>query len=242
MKHSNEQSIAVLIELCRDVGVVLSQPMAGEMIRYLAAVVEMNQTINLTRIETMGTGIRLHLLDSLIALPEVMSAVTGELCDIGTGGGFPGLPLALASGRRCVALDSVRKKATAVNEILSGLGLQEICSAVPERAEAHARGNAARYSVVTARALAPLPSVVELAAPLLRTGGTLLAFKGAPTKEEYSAGDAVAKIAGMSCGVVRQLLLPGGGERRSIVCYTKMGASTVPLPRREGLAQHAPLA
>lgn len=241
MKHSVEADVELLISLCLQCGVTVPEGTAREMVRYLAAIVEMNRTINLTRIETMEAGIRLHLLDSLTALPEAMSAIDGELCDIGTGGGFPGVPLALATGRCCVALDSVGKKATAVNEVLAELGMAQTCRAVPARAEAHARTNSGRYAVVTARALAPLPSVVELAAPLLRVGGTLLAFKGAPSNEEYASGERVAEIAGMSPGVIRELLLPGGGERRSIVSYTKVRKSSVSLPRREGLAQHSPL-
>jgi len=242
VKHTNDEHIARLISLCFETGVTLPHSRADRLIAYLAAVVEINRTINLTRIETMDTGIRLHLLDSLTALPEVTSAIDGELCDIGTGGGFPGVPLALASDRHCVALDSVGKKATAVNELLLELGMRDACSAMPERAEAHARSNAGRYAVVTARALAPLPSVVELAAPLLRLGGTFVAFKGAPTSEEYAAGDGVADIVGMTRGAIREFLLPAGGERRSIVCYTKVRTSKVSLPRREGLAQHSPLA
>ena len=242
MKPSEGESHELLSRLCTEAGLTVSHDEVTQMVLYLAAVVAMNRSINLTRIETMSTGVRLHLLDSLVVQPEIEESTQGDMCDIGTGGGFPGVPLSILTGRKCVALDSVGKKAIAVNEILAGQGLQGQCLALPVRAEAHARERPGFYAVVTARALAPLPSVVELAAPLLGQEGTLISYKGAPTDAEIESGDRVAKIVGLRRASTRKLILPDGDDRRTIISYKRVGASAILLPRREGSAQHDPLA
>ncbi len=242
MKHSVSESESLLRDLCAEAGLRISAEKVTQMVAYLAGVVQKNESVNLTRIETMSAGLRLHLLDSIVVQPEIDASVAGAICDIGTGGGFPGVPLAILTDRTCVALDSVGKKATAVNAILAEQGIQSTCRALPERAESHARRRPGGYAVVTARALAPLPSVVELAAPLLAPEGTLVAYKGAPTEEELKAGDRVAKMVGLRRISTRKLNLAGGDERRTIICYRRVDRSSVALPRREGSAQHDPLA
>jgi len=242
VKHSEAQSIELLTDLCKEAGLTVSAEKIDRMVCYLAGVVEMNQSVNLTRIETMAAGVRLHLLDSLLVQPEISACIEGSICDIGTGGGFPGVPLAILTGRPCVALDSVGKKANAVNEILTALGIDDLCKALPERAEAYARRHPGQHAVVTARALAPLPSIVELAAPLLSPGGTLIAYKGAPSDDELESGEVAARIVGLRRSSARKLVLPSGDERRMIICYTKDAISSIALPRREGSAQHDPLA
>jgi 16S rRNA (guanine527-N7)-methyltransferase len=202
---------------------------------------EVNQVINLTRITQRESAVRMHLLDALMALPELLEAAEGPILDLGSGGGIPGVPLAFATGRETVLLDSVSKKGRAVQGILKSEFPDSRISVSPERAEEHARTCAGRYAAVVARAVAPLPSLVELAAPLLLSGGTLIALKGVPDADELASGRRVAELTGMYEAGVRRTTLPGGEERRTIVSYTKSGASKVRLPRRSGLAQHSPL-
>jgi len=213
------------------------------MLQYLMALLDMNTRINLTRITDPESAVRLHLVDSLAALPELSTAPAGDVLDIGSGGGFPGVPLAAVSGREFVLLDSVAKKVTAVASVLDALPSPGSAIAVsPERAEDVARSDPRRFAAVVARAVAPLPSLVELAAPVLMDGGVLIALKGSPEPEEYASGLAAAKLVGMTEQTRRELTLPRGGEVRTIVMYSRTGPSSVTLPRRTGLAQNSPLA
>ncbi|NTU70505.1 MAG: 16S rRNA (guanine(527)-N(7))-methyltransferase RsmG [Coriobacteriia bacterium] len=233
---------ALLASLLNEAGIEISPEAQGAILSYLRALSEINTRINLTRIVDEQDAIRLHLVDSLLALSEVQDAPAGGMLDLGTGGGFPGVPLAVASGRHVDLLDSVAKKVRAVDDVLHGIGLQHLAAGVPMRAEELALQRRDSYSVVTARAVAELPCLVELASPLLATGGRLLAFKGSPSEQEVVRGIDAGKIVGMRLLRRSEFDLPGGGERRSIIVYEKVSRPRVALPRRVGLAKHSPLA
>ena len=226
-----------------ELGLTVDATQQEWMLQYLFAVLDANTRINLTRITDPESAIRLHLVDSLVALPELSTAPLGRVLDIGSGGGFPGVPLAVASGREFVLLDSVAKKIAAVVSVLDALPSPGATIAVSaERAEDVASSDPRGFAAVVARAVAPLPSLVELAAPVLIEGGVLIALKGRPGPEEYASGRAAAKLVGMTELKRRELTLPSGGEMRTIVVYRKTGRSSVALPRRTGLAQNSPLA
>lgn len=231
-----------IIGILGDAGVADPAEVLDTLTKYLALVLEANRRINLTRIVEWDDALRLHVLDSLTCLSEVIRAADGELCDIGTGGGFPGVPLGVASERRTLLVDSVAKKCKAVTEILEsgnfGGGFE--CRAA--RAEELALAEPQRFAVVVCRAVAPLGSLVELAAPLLAVGGSFIALKGDPGPAELESGRAVARLVGLEPGAERRIVLPGGDETRTILTYMKTGRGSVKVPRRIGLAQHQPLA
>ena len=155
---------------------------------------------------------------------------------------MPGLPLMIASLRQGVLIDSVRKKAIAVTGLVEEMGLSNRVQVEGVRAEDYAEQNPGRFSVVVARAVAPLPSLVELAAPLLKKNGVLIALKGSPQPAELEAGARAAKRVGMRLDSSRALTLPGSrAEKRTILVYRKVGEPSIRLPRRVGLAQSAPL-
>lgn len=213
------------------------------LLQYLLLLLEANKRINLTSITDPEVAVRLHLVDSLASLPELADAPIGSLLDIGSGGGLPGIPLATVSGRSGVLLDSVAKKVAAVASVLQSLPSPGTTIEVrAERAEGIGASGKARFAAVVARAVAPLPSLVELAAPLLLDGGTLIALKGTPAESEFRSGSKAAKLVGLEESARRQLRLPGGGEARTIVVYRKTHSSSIDLPRRTGLAQNSPLA
>jgi 16S rRNA (guanine527-N7)-methyltransferase len=139
-------------------------------------------------------------------------------------------------------LDSVAKKIRELDAMISTLGLQGAVTAIATRAESLARSECGGFAVVTARAVSELPALVELAAPLLAECGWLVCFKGSPVPEELERGNRVASLLGMREEYRRSVELPQGAGRRTLVCYVKIGDSSVAVPRREGLAQHSPLA
>lgn len=241
VKHigADERLSGMLLEA----GVELDPTAAAHCVEYLEAVITKNESVNLTAVSEFDAALRIHLLDSLIVLKEVTAAPPGPLLDLGSGGGFPGVPIAIASGRETTLLDSVRKKTDAVDECIAKVGRPGLVArALWGRAEEVAIEKAHYYSVVTARAVAELPILLELASPLLGMGGRLIAMKGDLTDEEASRGAAAASIVGMRVIDRRRYVLPRGGENRTVVVYEQTGKGTVKLPRRVGMASKRPLA
>jgi 16S rRNA (guanine527-N7)-methyltransferase len=156
--------------------------------------------INLTAIRDPVATAREHVLDSLSALPILREHDAARVLDLGSGGGFPGLPLAIGLPDSEVALvDSVGKKAAFLAVVTAALGLAPRVAVVPARAETLAvdRPHRGRWSVVVARAVTSLPALVELALPLLAPDGILVAWKRWPLDDELiGAGRALDALGG----------------------------------------------
>lgn len=238
VKHITEAEVHCVAS---EVGVILDERQAELIAEHGNWLVTANLRVNLTAITEYEKVLRLHIADSLAALPEVVAAPVGKMIDLGTGGGFPGFPLSVASGREAVLLDSTVKKSRILSEFLSGSGWER-ATAVAQRAEDHAREYREAYMLVVARAVAELPSLLELASPLLEAGGRLVALKGVLSEAERSRALEVRGSTGMGEISERTLALPGGEERRTIVVVKKVGDAGASLPRRTGLAQSRPLA
>lgn len=237
MKHASRESLSALLS---QIGAELDAPRVELLWRHLEWLLETNERLNLTSVTDRGEAMRLHVVDSLLALPEIVAAPEGEGLDLGTGGGFPGLPLAIASSRAFVLLDSVQKKAAVLEEFVRETGVPVRVFA--GRSEELARRRPRSFSLVVARAVSSLPSLVELASPLLCEGGHLVALKGRPTEDEVVAGREAGALVGMELATAREAPLPAGEEVRVIFVFEKRGEPSIPLPRREGLAQRKPLA
>ncbi len=143
--------------------------------------------INLTAIRDPADVARLHVLDSLAAVPHLAARGITRLLDIGSGGGYPGLPLAVALGSdRTLLVDSVGKKVQFLRTVIKATGLERRVAAEAERSEAVARDPRDReaWPAVTARAVTSLVELVELGLPLVAPGGVLVAWKRGPVEEE----------------------------------------------------------
>ena len=209
--------------------------------RYLDSILEANTVTNLTRITDGEQARLLHIEDSLVGLPEVNEAPTGLYGDLGSGGGFPGVPLALATGRKTLLVDSVKKKMAIVQSALDDLSLSEQISTSSERIEDLPLEYKEKFAVLTARALSKLVSLIELASPLLKKGGRLVCYKAQLSSEELEEALAVQDLVGMKMISQREICLSDGETTRTIVVFEKIGKSRIKLPRRIGLAQKQPL-
>jgi len=209
--------------------------------RYLDSILEANKVTNLTRITDGEQARLLHIEDSLVGLPEVNEAPTGLYGDLGSGGGFPGVPLALATGRKTLLVDSVKKKMAIVQSALDDLSLSEQISTSSERIEDLPLEYKEKFAVLTARALSKLVSLIELASPLLKKGGRLVCYKAQLSSEEIEEALAVQDLVGMKMISQREICLSDGETTRTIVVFEKIGKSRIKLPRRIGLAQKQPL-
>lgn len=219
----------------------LAEDQQDILLRHLDLVIAKNEVMNLTRIDDFESGKLLHIEDSLVALEEIEKAPSGELADIGSGAGYPGIPLCVATGRTTTLIETRKKKADALDEFIRELGLGNVASVYCGRAENLARIRSDAYSVVTARAVAQCSVLVELASPLLRKNGVLICYKAKVEKEELDNGKRVAGMCGMKLKSIRSLLLGEDKIQRSIVVFEKIGTPQVSLPRHEGMAQNKPL-
>lgn len=209
--------------------------------RFMARILEVNKVTNLTRITSPEEARVLHIEDSLVGLPEVEAAPPGLYGDLGSGGGFPGVPLAIATGRQTVLVDSVKKKMALVSDILAELDLADQIATYDGRIEQLALERPGEFSVLTARALSRLASLLELSSPLLKKGGRLVCYKAHPSEEEMGEARAIESLVGMKLISQRQVVLSDGETSRTILVFEKIGSSRLKLPRRIGLAQKDPL-
>ena len=208
--------------------------------RHLELVIEANTKVNLTRIDTIEDGMLLHVEDSLIGLEELNAAPAGEYGDLGSGGGYPGIPLAIATGRKTTLIDARQKKMLMLDDIINALGLSGQVETYAGRAELLAKTRSMRYAALTARALAKLPVLMELASPLLKKNGHLICYKAQMDDSELAHARRVQKATGMEYIGTRTLLL-GENFTRKIVTFAKTTTPTIKLPRQEGQAQKNPL-
>lgn len=221
-------------------GVELSEGRQRELLEYLRLLLEKNGSVNLTRIDDPDDAIVLHLEDSLAVLPE-FSHGSGRFCDIGTGGGVPGVPLSIATGRRGTLLDSVKKKARAVAEIVGALGLSRQLDVRGMRSEELALEEGPAFETVVARAVSSFAAVEELATPLLVPGGRIIAMRGTESDEELEHARRAAEKLGLELVSEREFTIGPQGFRRSVYVLARTGEPSVSLPRRPGMAQKRPL-
>lgn len=224
----------------------ISKAQSNFLTTYLKEVLTANKSVNLTKITDYDEACILHLEDSLAALPQLAQAIEGPYADIGCGGGFPGVPLGFVSERETCLVDSRSKKIEQVKKCITNtcktLEMQDLSNFhfYAGRIEELAIEKAEYFSVCTARALADTTILLELAAPLLKNGGTLICLKSTPTDEEIDNSTKIAPHLGFELGDVAKFTLSNGATRQ-IHTYIKVGASEISLPRRCGKAQKSPL-
>ncbi|HEY7630225.1 MAG TPA: 16S rRNA (guanine(527)-N(7))-methyltransferase RsmG [Thermoleophilaceae bacterium] len=184
-----------------------------------------------------------HIADSLSALLLAPVRAAKTLVDIGAGAGFPGLPLAVALPDAHVdLLESARRKCAVIERLAKAADIAN-ARAVNARAEewAAAEGREA-YDVATARAVASLAVLVEYAAPLLKTGGAFVAWKGTPDRAEEEAGAAAAEVVGLRLVEVLNVVPFAGARALNLHLYSKVRETPDRFPRRPGAASKRPLA
>ena len=219
----------------------LSSLQQESIMRHLELILVENKKLNLTRISDQAQAEILHIEDSLVAIEELNDAPEGLYADLGTGAGYPGIPLSIVSGRKTTLVDSVQKKALVLSEIIETLGLTDQISVYPGRIEDFSKDQPLLYSAITARALTSLPSLLELASPLLRTKGHLICYKARLHEEELKHAQSLKEVLGLQYKSDRKVILSDGITLRRIVVFEKIAPAKVKLPRKIGLAQKRPL-
>jgi 16S rRNA (guanine527-N7)-methyltransferase len=215
-------------------GIALSERQLGQFNEFACLLEEWNNKMNLTRVAA-DKIVSLHFLDSL-ALSKAVELTTGaSLIDVGTGAGFPGIPIAVAFPQiKVTLLDSTRKKLNFVDEVCQRLGLIN-ASIVNARAEdAAMAGGTLRdaFDVATARAVAPMEVLVEWLLPFVRIGGTIVAMKSDKVEDELAGAEEIISRLGGGEAVVRSVHIPGTEIQRKMVVIEKVKATPNKYPRK----------
>ena len=201
---------------------------------------EKNQVMNLTAITDPRDVAVLHLLDSL-ALTGLAGLEGRTVVDVGTGAGFPGVPLAIArSSARVTLLDSLGKRVDFLRESCRTLGLDNV-ECVHGRAEEFAGERRETFDLAVSRAVAALPVLCELCLPLVKVGGAFWAMKSVDTEEEISASKAAVKVLGGRIQAVSDYTIPTTEVVHRVVCIQKTAPTPKKYPRRFALIKKQPL-
>lgn len=243
---SKQNSLSRLIEIATDFDVVLTPAQRDQFQQYYTELVAWNQRVNLTAITDYADVQVKHFADSLAVLLAIDEAELGSqpaLIDVGTGAGFPGLPLKIVRPAwRVTLVDSTRKKTDFLEHVVHELGLDGV-QVVWARAEELGQAPAyrGRFDVAVARAVADLAVLAEYALPLLRLGGRFVAQKGTAPEEELATAKEALETLG---GAHRDTLLyrlPGFDEPLHLVVIEKVAETPEKYPRRPGMPEKRPL-
>jgi 16S rRNA (guanine527-N7)-methyltransferase len=229
-----------LVAGARELGVTLTDRHLAAFATCYRELVDWNRRFNLTAITDWEGVLVRHFLDSLScfkALPKAALTAKARVVDVGTGAGFPGLPLKIVCpGMRLTLLEATGKKVTFLEHMVDVLRLREV-EVIHARAEELGRDPAhrERYDWALARAVAEMPALAEYLLPLVRVGGAVLAQKGEDAAAEVHGAEAAIAALG---GRVRQLVpveLRGLAETRYLVVVDKVAATPEKYPRRPGM-------
>lgn len=230
----------MLIDGAKEVGVKVSHEVAHNLILYKDIVLEWNEKINLTAITDEKDFIIKHFLDSLTVCSLINKS--GKLVDLGTGAGFPGIPIKMIYPDMEVTLvDSVDKKIKFLNEVITRLNLTKTYTK-HSRAEELGKNLDFRekFDVCVARAVAGLPVLLEYCLPLVKIDGIFVALKGSVIDEIEQSKKAL-KVLGGEIVEVKELVLPYSDSGRTLVCVKKTKSTPVQYPRKPGKPSKEPL-
>ena len=208
---------------------------------YKKILLEWNEKINLTAITDEKEIILKHFIDSASILKYINE---GErVIDIGTGAGFPGIPLKIMNNSLNITLvDSLNKRVNFLNEVINKLNLNNIC-AIHARAEELGRDNNYRemYDVATSRAVANLSTLLEYLMPFIRVGGRCICMKGPNIDEELNNAKNAIKELGGEIEKIDNFYLPNSDNERNIIIIKKISKINFKYPRKAGIPAKEPI-
>ena len=232
----------LLIEGAKTFGIRLDAAMCDQLMAYSRLILEWNEKINLTSITDEEGMIVKHFLDSL-SVCRFIETGRKSLIDVGTGAGFPGIPLKIVGKELSVTLlDSLEKRVKFLNEVISLLSLKEI-QAVHGRAEDFGVMPSFRekYDYAIARAVADLAVLCEYCLPFVKIGGHFIAMKGPMVEQELLKAKKAISILGGEVIQDEKLVLPSSDYERTIILIRKCRQTSPGYPRKSGKPTKSPL-
>ena len=234
-----------LIKDLKEFGIDLSEKQTQEFYNYYELLVEWNSFMNLTAITEFDEVLKKHFTDSVSlirALPDIDKS-SYELIDVGTGAGFPGIPLKIAfPNLKITLLDSLNKRVQFLNEVINNLELKDI-EAVHGRAEDFAKPGKLRekYDICVSRAVANLATLSEYCLPFVKTGGYFVSYKSEKITEEYENADEAIKVLGGKYERQVEFMLPDSDIYRNLFIIKKIKNTPGKFPRKAGLPSKEPI-
>lgn len=231
----------ILKERGAEAGLSFTEEQLEQFTKYYELLVETNKVMNLTAITEPEEVAVKHMIDSLLAYEAGMAGKT--LADVGTGAGFPGVPLKIYCPElRVTLIDSLGKRLKFLQQVIDTLDLKYIrCEHL--RAEDAGKNSKHRekYDLVTARAVARLSVLAEYCLPLVKKGGQFIALKGSKFAEEIQEGTAAVTILGGKILSAEPVKLPGLDDGRAIIKISKLKTTPAQYPRKAGTPEKQPL-
>ena len=237
-------NLSTLENGCRELGIELSEKQKKQFIQFYEFLVEKNKVMNLTGITEFEEVLTKHFLDSLACVKAVEMNKINKIMDIGTGAGFPGVPLKIAFPHlEACLLDSLKKRVNFLEETFDLLKLEDI-TAIHGRAEEFAKNKSYReqYDLCVSRAVSNLATLSEYCLPYVKVGGHFISYKSGTVKEELQQAEKAVKILGGKIQDVVYFNLPDSEIQRSLVVIEKIKTTPGRYPRKAGTPLKEPLA
>ena len=200
---------------------------------------EWNEKMNLTAITEPKEVILKHFIDSATIIKYIENGM--QIVDVGTGAGFPGIPLNIINSEASYTLvDSLNKRINFLNEVINSLQLNNI-NTIHSRIEEFGRDNKESFDIATSRAVASLNILLEYLLPLVKIGGICICMKGSNVKEEIENSKKALDVLGGRIEKIEEIILPNSDIRRSIIIVRKVNATPKKFPRKPGMATKEPM-
>jgi len=239
----------IIHEGSKALGISLTKEEVELYFKYLEILLEWNEKFNLTAIVKPEEVLKKHFLDSIAPLPLISERKPRAVIDIGTGAGFPGVPLKIAfreieslKKTSVVLLDSLKKRVRFLEHLITELRLDNI-NPVHGRAEdfGQQQGYRESYDIAVSRAVSGLAVLAEYCLPFVRVNGIFIAYKGQNINEEIREGEKAIGILGGRITEVKEVKLPGMDQSRCIVIIEKVVSTPEKYPRKAGMPEKKPL-
>ena len=231
----------MLKENAEIIGVKLDDCMLEQFCNYKELVIEWNEKINLTAITERNDVFTKHFLDSILSVDIIKEGAS--VVDVGTGAGFPGIPVKILNkDNQVVLFDSLNKRLKVLEDIIEKIGLSNI-ETLHGRAEEtfKNKNHREKYDIATSRAVAPLNVLVELMIPAVKVGGICICMKGNNAESEIEEAKKAIKELGGEIIKVEKLVLPQLNLERNIITIKKLKETSNKYPRKPGTPQKEPI-
>ncbi len=232
-----------LKEAISDLGFSCSEKQIKQFEDYMSGILDWNEKVNLTRITDRDEFIVKHFIDSLVCCGYAEYANARKIIDVGTGAGFPGIPLAILSpGKDFVLMDSLKKRLKIIDELCENAEISNVAT-VHARAEELARNKQHRekYDLCVSRAVANMAVLAEYCLPFIKVGGFLMAYKGPEAAEEAAAAARAVKTLGGEILEIRDANLNAYDISHKIIVIKKVKNTASKFPRKAGTPTKEPL-
>ena len=230
-----------MIELSKKINIDITDEQLEKFYRYMELLLEWNEKINLTAITEVDEVILKHFIDSMTVLKYLTD--DESIIDVGTGAGFPGIPIAIMEQRKKITLlDSLNKRINFLNEVCNELKIENV-KTYHGRAEdfGHNKEQREKYDISISRAVANMTTLVEYLLPFIKVGGRCICMKGNEIEEELEQAKFAIKELGGKIEKVEKFNLPNSDMERNVIVIRKIKETPNRYPRKAGMPSKMPL-